>query len=183
MKVISRLKMSRAKTLFGRLAQLLLRAAKGETYAARKSGVYVGPNSLVYTHHFGTEPWLISIGKNTTVSSDVKFITHDGGGCLVRDENGRRYFYGSISIGDNCFVGLGALILPGVQIGDNCVVGAGSVVTKAVESGTVVAGNPARKIGTYKDYLTKVSAWASDEDKFENGDYRSFVNSVVKGKR
>lgn len=49
----------------------------------------------------------------------------------------------SITIGDNCWIGGQACILPGVSIGDNVVVGAGAVVTKNIPDNCVVAGNPA----------------------------------------
>lgn len=52
----------------------------------------------------------------------------------------------AITIGDNVWVGGGAIICPGVTIGDDSVVGAGSVVTKDVPAGVVVVGNPARVI-------------------------------------
>jgi acetyltransferase-like isoleucine patch superfamily enzyme len=48
-----------------------------------------------------------------------------------------------ISIGDNVWIGMNAVILKGVTIGENSVVAAGSVVTKAVPANVVVAGNPA----------------------------------------
>lgn len=51
-----------------------------------------------------------------------------------------------ISIGDDCFIGAGTMILKGVQIGDNVVVGANSVVTKNLESNAIYAGNPAKMI-------------------------------------
>lgn len=51
-----------------------------------------------------------------------------------------------IVIGNNVWIGAGAIVLPGVTIGDNAVVGAGSVVTKNVEANTVVAGDPAKPI-------------------------------------
>ncbi|MBO4594691.1 MAG: sugar O-acetyltransferase [Clostridia bacterium] len=51
-----------------------------------------------------------------------------------------------VTIGDNCWIGGGAVICPGVTIGDNVVVGAGSVVSKDVPSNVVVVGNPARII-------------------------------------
>jgi maltose O-acetyltransferase len=51
-----------------------------------------------------------------------------------------------IRIGDDVWIGGGAIILPGISIGDGSVVGAGSVVTHDVAPGSVVAGNPARVI-------------------------------------
>ncbi|GBF94638.1 maltose O-acetyltransferase [Raphidocelis subcapitata] len=51
-----------------------------------------------------------------------------------------------ITIGSDCWIGGGAIILPGVVIGEGCTVGAGSVVTKSVPPFSVVAGNPARVV-------------------------------------
>lgn len=49
-----------------------------------------------------------------------------------------------VTIGDDCWIGGGAVICPGVTIGDRTVIGAGSVVTKDVPSDVVAVGNPAR---------------------------------------
>ncbi|WP_417787282.1 sugar O-acetyltransferase [Stutzerimonas xanthomarina] len=49
-----------------------------------------------------------------------------------------------VVIGENVWIGGGAIILPGVTIGDDAVIGAGSVVTRDVAAGTTVVGNPAR---------------------------------------
>lgn len=49
-----------------------------------------------------------------------------------------------VRIGKNCWIGAGAIILPGVTIGDNTVIGAGSVVTKNIPSNVVAVGNPCR---------------------------------------
>ena len=51
-----------------------------------------------------------------------------------------------VNIGNNVWIGGGAIVMPGVSIGDNAIIGAGSVVTKNVPANTVVAGNPARII-------------------------------------
>jgi maltose O-acetyltransferase len=51
-----------------------------------------------------------------------------------------------IAIGDNVWLGGGAIVLPGVTIGDNAVIGAGAVVTKDVPADVVAVGNPARVV-------------------------------------
>ena len=51
-----------------------------------------------------------------------------------------------INIGDNVWIGGGAIVLPGVTIGDNTTIGAGSVVTKDIPPGVVAVGNPCRVI-------------------------------------
>lgn len=55
-----------------------------------------------------------------------------------------------ITIEENAFVGVRAMILPGIKIGKNAVVGAQAVVTKDIKPDYIVAGNPARRIGTRK---------------------------------
>jgi len=54
---------------------------------------------------------------------------------------------GPIKLGDHCWVGMNAVILPGVELGPNTTVGAGAVVTRSFTEGhCIVAGNPARVI-------------------------------------
>ena len=64
-----------------------------------------------------------------------------------------------VKIGKNCWIGAGAIIVPGVTIGDNVVIGAGSVVTKDIPSNVVAVGNPCkvlREIGEHdKEYYFK----------------------------
>ena len=57
-----------------------------------------------------------------------------------------RFVGWGVKIGNDCWIGAGAIILNGLTIGDGAVVGAGAVVTKDVEPYTIVVGNPARKI-------------------------------------
>jgi acetyltransferase-like isoleucine patch superfamily enzyme len=60
---------------------------------------------------------------------------------------------GDVTIGDDVFLGAGAIVTRGVTIGDGAVVGAGSVVLHDVAPGTKVLGTPARPVGsvTYAD--------------------------------
>ena len=51
-----------------------------------------------------------------------------------------------VTFGANCWIGMGAIVLPGVQVGEACVIGAGSVVSRDLEANTVAVGNPARSI-------------------------------------
>lgn len=108
---------------------------------------------------FGSEPYLIEIGDHVTISSNVTFVTHDGGTWVFRHlpEYAGLQRFGRIAIGNNCFIGTGSIILPGVRIGDNVVVGAGSVVTRSVGDNSVVAGMPARYVCSYDDYVRRTA--------------------------
>lgn len=94
-------------------------------------------------------PHLVHIGKNCIFAPTAMIITHDASFYPFTGE----YRIAPVTIGDNVFVGYGALIMPGVTIGDNVVIGAGSVVTKDVPSDCVVAGVPARVITPLPEYL------------------------------
>ncbi len=116
-------------------------------------GVNFGDNvRIISKPSFGSEPYLITIGDNVTITDGVKFLTHDGGVGLFRDEYKDINIFSKIIIGSNVFLGANSTILPGVCIGDNVIVGAGSVVTKDVTSNVVVAGVPAKQIRTIEEY-------------------------------
>ena len=94
----------------------------------------------------------ITIGKEVLIGANVTIIDND---FHPLKANGRRYDQNPddicskpVLIEDGVFLGTGAMILKGVHIGQNAVVGAGAVVVKDVPAGSIVAGNPARPIGT-----------------------------------
>ena len=131
-----------------------------EVYKER--GLKVGKNCSFISPgpNFGSEPYLIEIGDNTTVSFDVAFVNHDGGTRVLRnladnEKEKQTVIYGKITIGNNCFIGCRSTILPGVKIGDNSIIGAGSVVNRDVPSNTVAAGVPCRVICTLEEYKEK----------------------------
>lgn len=122
---------------------------------ARRLGVSVGNDCRLLSISrgtFGSEPYLVTLGDHVTVTAGVRFITHDGGVWVLREQHPRLDVFGDIEVGSNVFIGLNALLLPGARLGDDVVVGAGAVVTKPVASGSVVAGNPARLICSFEDY-------------------------------
>ena len=91
----------------------------------------------------------IEIGANVSISPDVHILTADHD-LASPDFKGREL---PVRIGDRAFVGSRAIILPGVTLGEGCGVGAGSVVTKDVGRGAIVAGVPARVIGSRPENL------------------------------
>jgi len=114
---------------------------------ARLMGAKVGENCRFYSLNMFSEPYLIEIGDNVIVSGEVFFVTHDGGVYLFRDENPDLFgHFGRIKVGNNCFIGMGAIILPNVEIGANCIIGAGAVVMDSIPENSVAVGNPAKVI-------------------------------------
>ena len=87
-------------------------------------------------------PWLIEIGDNVTLGPYARILAHDAS---TKIHLGYTKL-GKVNIGNNVFVGMNVVILPGVTIGNNVVIGAGSIVTHNIEDNSVVAGNPAKKI-------------------------------------
>jgi len=101
---------------------------------------------------FGDEPYLIKIGDHVTLTQDIKFLTHDGGVGLFREESPGINILGKITIGDHVFIGENSMILPNVTIGNWVIVGAGIVVTKDIPDNVVCAGVPARVIKSINEY-------------------------------
>ena len=160
-----------------RLKRLYQRKIKKMSYSEmlidhlRRIGTRVGNNCFIFSDKVETtEPYLVIIGNNVTISYNVCFNTHDDSveayykkGTLI---------VGKITIGDNCFIGVGSILLPGVTLADNCIVGAGSVVTKSFEKGSVIAGVPAKRICSVdqlymknKDYIIDTTGKGFQERK------------------
>ena len=91
------------------------------------------------------------------MASDVTFINHDIANNVLNNLNEGyfEYYKGCIEIMDNVFIGSGTIILPNVKIGPNVIIAAGSVITKDIPENTVVAGIPAKQIGTFEEYKEK----------------------------
>lgn len=116
-------------------------------------GIKMGSNVRI-THYprWGSEPYLIKIGDNVTITRGVCFLNHDGGVGLFRDQYPGLNRFGRITIGNNVFIGINTIIMPGIHIGNNVVVAAGAIITKDVPNDVVIAGVPARILSSIAEY-------------------------------
>lgn len=145
----------------------------------KRRGLKVGDN---FKHYSGCEidyrfASLIEIGDNVTMSPRSIILSHDASTALFLNVTK----IGRVIIGNNVYVGMGAMILPNVKIGNNVIIGAGSIVTKDVEDNSVVAGNPARFICKTDEYLKRQENLMEinpvyDQDKYFN------VNTITDDK-
>jgi acetyltransferase-like isoleucine patch superfamily enzyme len=122
----------------------------------RSRGVEIGEGVEIFGANlftFGSEPYLVSIGDQVTISHNVDFITHDGGLRIARDEYPNAYLYGRIQVADQCFLGAHCILLPGAKIGAGSVIGSGSIVTGEIPSGVVAIGIPAKPVKSVEEYI------------------------------
>lgn len=103
--------------------------------------VSLGKNVRIGQNFFLESSAAVVIGDNVTFSSDV-FV---GTTKYMFDSDGNSNFLSSlhesrpISIGDNCFLGKGVVVLPGTNLGDGCIVGANCVLSGRFPRGSVIA--------------------------------------------
>jgi acetyltransferase-like isoleucine patch superfamily enzyme len=113
-----------------------------------------------------TNPRGVHVGAYSYIAFDAVILAHD----MARGLRTDTY------IGERCFIGARALIMPGVSVGDGSIVGAGSVVCRDVPPGTIVAGNPAKVLrsgirttrgGCIKGagYLAREDAWLAEAER------------------
>lgn len=100
---------------------------------------YLAWNSGIYITAFNNTN--LTIGDNTLIASNVAIQTGNHG--LFERDN---YTLANVKIGKNCWIGFGAVILPGVVLGNNVTVGANAVVTKSFPDNVVLGGSPAKII-------------------------------------
>lgn len=134
-----------------------LRRTDGLAYRvarARQSGMRVGEACRLYSLHVASEAELVELGDGVIVSGEVMFITHDGSVFTALEKfpsvNGH---YGRIRIGNNCFIGMRATIMPGVELGERCIVAAGAIVMDSFPANSVIAGNPATVVCPTSMYM------------------------------
>lgn len=117
----------------------------------RKRGVVVGNNvdiiNSLIDHCHGR---LISIGDNVTITG-ARILSHDAS---TKKHIGYTKI-GFVTIGNNVFIGQGAIVLPGTSIGHNVIIGAGCVVASNVPDNSVMIGNPAQRLCSCDEYIKR----------------------------
>lgn len=112
--------------------------------------VHFGKNIYVNFNLTCVDDTHIYVGDYTMLGPNVTLAT--AGHPILPELREKAYqFNAPIHIGKNCWIGAGAIILPGITIGDNTVVGAGSIVTKDLPSGVVAVGNPCKILRKIND--------------------------------
>ncbi len=104
----------------------------------------IGEDTIVGYGSFLDGRDMISIGSHVDIASDVMIYNSE------HDINSEDFHatLAPVEIGNFCFIGPRAIILPGVKIGKGAIVAAGAVVTKDVSQFAIVGGVPAEVIGT-----------------------------------
>lgn len=116
-------------------------------YVDYGSNISIGARTFVNYNLTALDVARITIGEDCQIGPNVQLLTptHPVEPGPRRDKLEAAL---PITIGDNVWLGGGAIICPGVTIGDNSVIGAGAVVTKDVPANVVAVGNPARPVRT-----------------------------------
>jgi acetyltransferase-like isoleucine patch superfamily enzyme len=103
-----------------------------------------------------TDPAYVRIGNNCTLST-CTLLGHDAVVSVLNNAHGTKLdAVGYIDIRDNCFIGMGAIVMPNTTIGPDSVVAAGSVVTKDVPPGAVFGGVPAKYICSTAELIERL---------------------------
>jgi len=117
----------------------------GNSLISLGRNIFIGDYSTIRCHSDAR----VIIGDDTMLSQGVKLIStnhaYRGKNMLIKNQHVNDEKKG-ITIGNDCWIGAGAIVLPGVKIGNGVVVAASAVVTKDIPDYAVVVGNPARVI-------------------------------------
>lgn len=154
----------RGKRLWWTIRLCLIRGGGKRADYARKQGIFahIGKNVSMQSRIVPLYSELIYFHNNIAIARNVDFCTHDVMHVVFNrllEKKGEHFKFGErigcIEIMDNVFVGSNAVILYDTRIGPKVIIASGSVITKDCEPNSVYAGVPARKIGTFDDFIQK----------------------------
>ena len=133
----------------------------------KSKGAKIGEDVNIFhirnTHIDEVNPHLLTIGNHVSIVGSC-ILTHDYSWSVIKTKTGK--ILGNqqpVTIGNNIFIGYGSNVLGGAEIGDNVIIGAHSVVSGKIESDSVYAGVPARKICTLSQFIEKREKKQLDE--------------------
>lgn len=126
----------------------------------REIGMVIGERTVFYDPRSvcvdETRPFLIEIGNDVKITHGVTILTHGyDWSVLAGLHDVVLGSAGSVTIGNNVFIGMNTTILKGVHIGNNVIIGAGSLVNKNIPDNCVAAGNPCKVILPIEAYYEK----------------------------
>lgn len=154
--------------------------ASSESYIKylRAKGAVIGEGVKIFRPGVTTidvqNPHLLKIGNYVQITGPVTILTHDYSWSVLKKKYGEILGnQNNVTIGDNCFIGWGATILAGTTIGNNVIIGAQSVVKGCIDSNSVYAGNPAKKIMSIEEFYEK-------RKKKQNDEAINFINEYTK---
>lgn len=151
----------RIKRLLWTIGLLLQRGALARGRYLKKYNIFAecGENVQFQPRLIPLYPELIKFGNNIMVAAGVRLITHDASFSILKRLGKGKFpeMIGCIEIMDNVFIGANCTILPNVRIGENVIVGACSLVTRDLKPNGVYVGSPAKKVGTFYDFVKKRS--------------------------
>ena len=106
--------------------------------------IKIGENTTIGNNSIMIASKKISIGKNCMIAPNVHIVDRNHGTKLGVAYNEQDNIVSEVHIGDNVWIGSGAIVLMGVSIGANSIIGAGSVVTKSFPENSLIMGSPAK---------------------------------------
>ena len=109
-------------------------------------------------------PWLIEIGSDIQFAPGVTILAHDASTQIPLG----KAKIGRFKIGNCVFIGVNSTVLCNTTIGNNVIIGAGSIVTSDIPSNSVYAGNPAKFICTFDEYIEKNRKLIDSRPNFES---------------
>jgi acetyltransferase-like isoleucine patch superfamily enzyme len=115
---------------------------------------YIGMNTII--NGFEAK---VTIGSNVSIAQNVNIMADSGPNASLSFQKIFPVIKGEVSIGDNSWLGAGAIIMPGVTIGRYCAIAANSFVKESFKDYSIIGGTPAKLIRMLtKEEIEKIQA-------------------------